>query len=114
MSGTGPESDGAYFGSVSPGPFDLEALAIDREGTTCHVCDAPAVMVVEMTDRDSTIGSAIYLCDVDFQYVTTGDQTSLSNRLAKNYEEPVSEVRDTAALMTDGTGRSIRLSAHSD
>ncbi len=111
MSETGPEIDGFFFGSYSRTRFDLDALAMDSTGTTCHVCDAPAVVVAEVKDRDSIIGTAIYLCDTDFQFVSTGDQTSLSNRLAKNYEEPVSEVRDTAALMTDGTGRSIRLPA---
>ncbi|MCW2750485.1 MAG: hypothetical protein JWR83_1595 [Aeromicrobium sp.] len=106
---SGDDEVTAYYGTSRSLPFDLEELAADSEGVTCHVCDAPATVIVEMLDPRSNIGSAIYLCDEDFQFASTGDRESLSIRLAANYEEPVSDCIATAKLMTDGTGRSVRL-----
>lgn len=98
-----------YFGTIESLPFDLEEQAADSEDATCHVCDVPARVIVEMLDPMSSIGSAIFLCDEDFQFASTGDREALSTRLGANYEEPASEVTETAMLMTDGTGRSVRL-----
>ena len=98
-----------YFGTIESLPIDLEEEAADSEGATCHVCDAPAKVILEMLDPMSNIGSAIFLCDEDFGFVSIRDREALCIRLAANYEEPVSEVTETAMLMTDGTGRSVRL-----
>lgn len=97
------------YGTIRSLPIDLEESAADSEGATCHVCDAVATVLVQMLDPARRLGDAIYLCDEDFQFASTGDRESLSTRLATNYETSVSECVATAGLMTDGTGRSVRL-----
>lgn len=104
------KDDGSYYdGVIVSVPMDLDAEARDSEGAACHVCSAPAKVIVEMRDPMSNIGSAIFLCDEDFQFASIGDRDALCTRLAANYEEPASEMVETAMLMIDGTGRSVRL-----
>lgn len=99
----------SYFGITRSIPMDLDAEANESQGATCHVCGSPAKVIVEMLDAMSAIGSAIYLCEEDFRLASDGNQESLGGRLAKNYQEPISDVRATAVLMTEGTGRAVRL-----
>lgn len=108
---SGPERDGDvwYRGRYSPLPTDLEAEALDSDGSTCHVCEAVATVLVQMLDPLSRVGSAIYLCDRDFDLITKGQVRRVAERLARNYEESVESSMTTATLMTSEAGRSVRL-----
>lgn len=108
-----PESGASaeFFGLTCEVPMVLEAEALDSEGSTCHVCDARAKVIVEMLDPNSDIGSAIFLCSDDLALVTAGDIEQVAQRLATNYEDSAEQCRRTAILMTSGTGRSVALPA---
>jgi hypothetical protein len=97
------------MGTLSNVPMDLEAEALDSEGATCHVCDAVATVLVQMLDSASDVGEAIYLCDQDFELITNDQVERVAERLAKNYSEPTESYKSTATVMTNGSGRSVRL-----
>lgn len=99
-----------YYGSISNVPYDHDERARNAEETTCHVCDAPADVVMEVLVEEANLGSAIFLCDHDLDLVARGDVESLGRRMAVTYEEPASETAATASLMVNSTGRSVRLS----
>jgi hypothetical protein len=98
-----------YTGSLRNVPIDLDDMASERADATCHVCDRDADVIVQMLDEDSKIGSAMFLCDQDARYVLDKEVESIMQRLANNYEGPPSEMQETALLMVNGTGRSVRL-----
>jgi hypothetical protein len=104
-----PDEIGFYFGRVESVPIDLEKEAADHRAASCHVCDSPARVIVEMLDDDRALGDAIFLCDEDFGLIYIRDRDSLSIRLAANYG-PSDDSQTTAALMVEKTGRAVRLS----
>jgi hypothetical protein len=98
-----------YSGSLGNVPTDLDAIASDREDATCHVCDKPADVVLQVLDEEANLGGAIFLCAQDAALVSRSDIDALSQRLAVNYERLPSEMTKTASSMVHGTGRSVRL-----
>lgn len=106
---SGDDEITVFYGTIRSLPIDLEEAAAGSEGATCHVCDVVATVLVQMLDPARMLGDSVYLCEEDFQFASTGDQESLSTRLAANYETSVSECAATAELMTNRTGRSVRL-----
>jgi hypothetical protein len=98
-----------YSGSLRNVPIDLDALARDREEASCHTCDMPADVIMQMLDEESNIGSAIFLRDEDAALVSRRDVDAISQRMARNYTGLPSEMTETASLMVYGRGRSVRL-----
>lgn len=106
--------DGAFYASsYEPVPFDLEADARDATGATCHVCEAPATVMVEVRRRTEGIGDAVVLCDEDHRLASGGDLEGLVQRIAQDGMGEVDDHRRVARILVTDLGRSAPI-PHSD
>ena len=74
------------FGYVEQATFDLRAVAREAESAECHVCEAPATHLVELSqDVENAIelGSAVFLCQLCFGLVSSHETEALTERFTE-------------------------------
>lgn len=104
-----PGGGASYSSSNEPVPFDLEAEARDATGATCHVCEAPATVMVEVLRRTDRNGSAVVLCDEDHRLASGGELEVLAQRMAQDGMGDVDDHRRVARILVTDLGRSASI-----
>lgn len=101
-----PGDRSSYASSYEPVPFGLEAEARDATGATCHVCEGPATVLVEVLRRTDRIGGAVVLCDEDHRLASGGELELLAQRMAQDGMGDVDDHRRVARILVNDLGRS--------
>lgn len=101
-----PGDGSSYASSYEPVLFGLEVEAREATGATCHVCEAPATVLVEVLRRTDRIGGAVVLCDEDHRLASSGELEVLALRMAQDGMGDVDDHRRVARILVTDLGRS--------